>query len=118
MDELVLVVEDRAVEVHLHEGEDLLQDRVERRLVRADDRDRELGPLVAVLVRGLGARNLELVADAALQAPENHALLLQPAAAGKVQVEDGVGEDQEEPLTPTERRRPSPSRTLRSRPRP
>ena len=65
-------------------------------LVGADRGDPELRPLQEVLVSHLGRGDLELVADPALEALDDHPLFFQPPASRKVDVEDGVGEDHED----------------------
>jgi len=94
MDELVSVIQQLAIEVLLDEIQHLLQQRVERHLVRSDRGDRQLGSFQEILRSDLGSGNLELVSEATLQTPDDHPLFLQAAAAGQVKVEDGVGENQ------------------------
>ncbi len=94
MDELVSVIQQLAIEVLLDEIQHLLQQRVERYLVRSDRGDRQLGSFQEILRSDLGSGNLELVSEATLQTPDDHPLFLQAAAAGQVKVEDGVGENQ------------------------
>ena len=64
MNELIPVLQDLPVQILLHEPQDALEQGVERRLVRADRGDPDLGALEQVLVADLGGRDLELVADA------------------------------------------------------
>src|SRR5262245_36257048 len=93
VDELVAVIEDLAVEVRLDECEDVLEQRVERRLVGPNRRDAEGGPLEQVVIPDLGCRDFEVVADPGLEALDDHPFFLEPPAARKVQVEKGVSEN-------------------------
>jgi hypothetical protein len=98
MDEFVSIREQLAVQILFHEAEDALEQRIERLLIGADRGDAELGALQKVLAPYLRSGDLELVADPALQTLDDHPLLFQPAAARKVDVEDGVGENHDEPV--------------------
>ena len=93
MDELVAILEDLAVEVRLDERQDVLEQRVERRLVRSDRRHTEGRPLEKILVPDLGRGDFELVADPGLQALDDHPFLFQAATARQVKIKHGVGED-------------------------
>ena len=63
MDELVPVLEDLAVEVRFDEPQDVLEQRVERGLVRAHGRDGQGRALQEVVVVDLRRRDFELVAE-------------------------------------------------------
>src|SRR5689334_2448038 len=93
VNELVAIGEQLAVQILLHEAKDVLEERIERLLVGADRRHPQLRPLQQVLVADLRRRDPELVANAGLEALDDHALFLQAAAAWEVDVENGVGED-------------------------
>src|SRR5262249_21647419 len=90
VDELISVVEELTVQVLFDESEDVLQQGVQGLLVRTDGRHSDLRTLKQILIADFRRRDLELVADAALQTLDDHPLLFQPAAARQVQVEDPV----------------------------
>src|SRR5215471_12441203 len=102
MDELILVMEQLAVEVALDEPEDSLQEGVQGLLIRSHHADAQLSALQQVLIPDFGHRDLEVVADPGLQALHDHALLFQSAATRQVQVEEGVSDDHETPSRETE----------------
>jgi hypothetical protein len=90
VNELVSVIEQLAVQVGFHESEHSLQQRVERFLVGSNGGNPELGSLKQIVVSHLGRGHFELVADPALEALDDHPLLLQAAATRKVQIEESV----------------------------
>jgi hypothetical protein len=92
VEELIVVLEDLAVQVLFHETQDALEQGVEGRLVGSYDGGGELGPLEEVLAADLGAGDLEFLADAALETAKDHPLLLQAPAARQVDVEDSIGD--------------------------
>src|SRR5215472_13072584 len=93
MYELILVLEQFAVQVLLHEREHPLQQRVERRLIGADRGDAELGALKQILVADLGARHFKFRADPCLEAPDDHPLFLEAATARQMEIEDRISDD-------------------------
>ena len=68
MDELVLVSQQLAIQILLHEAQDVLEKGVQWLLVGTDGRHPELRPLQEILVAHLGRGDLELVADPGLEA--------------------------------------------------
>jgi len=90
MDEFISILEKLAVQIVFDEAEHVLEKRVERLLIGSDHSHSDPGPLWKILVSDLGGRNLELVADAALETLHDHPLLFQSSAAGQMQVEDRV----------------------------
>src|ERR1700693_4404710 len=93
MNEFISVVEELAGEVVFDEPKHALQQRVEGLLVRADHGDTKKCALQKVLIAHFGGGDFEFVADTALQALDDHALLFQASATGQVQIEERVGDD-------------------------
>jgi hypothetical protein len=91
MNELVPVIQNFSIQIALDEVEYALQEGVERLLIRSDDADSDLGALQKVLTIDFRDRDLEVIADPALQAAHDHALLLQTPASRQVKIEEGVG---------------------------
>jgi hypothetical protein len=92
MEELVLIVQDLAVEVLFDESQNSLEQGVERGLVGSDRGNRNLSTLEKFLITDFGGRNLKLVADPALQALDDHSLFFEPATSRKMKIEDPVSD--------------------------
>jgi len=90
MNELIPVIQNFPIQIALDEVENALQEGVERLLIRSDDADSDLSALQEVLTIDFRDRDLEVIADPALQAAHNHALLLQAPASREMEIEEGV----------------------------
>jgi hypothetical protein len=93
MDELISELQQLPVEVVLDEGQDSLEQGVERRLVGADHGNSQTRPLKQILISDLGAGDFKLGTNASLEASDDHSLFFEAAAAGEVEVEDRISND-------------------------